>query len=296
MANKYCILTRSYNEKRIAEWVKYHLRLGFDYIFIYDDDSDEEYDIKKLLNKEKIDENKYEVFKVKGINFRKMKKKRRYDIHKLINKYIKDKIKEFDWLLYIDIDEFLVLNKLKSLDEVVQYYNCDYLKINWVFFGSNNLLVNRTDTLLDKFTKCSTNCCSLIKPFVKCKNIIGISKENSESPHALDTIQNTIIVNLDLNKTSYVRHEKLNNTSINNLNVFIAHFCCQDFERFIIKKNIYSIFIKNMNIKSTIINNNYINKLKKFKQQFLDNKLKIKNKKCEYFKLINKNTIFKKIF
>lgn len=48
--------------------------------------------------------------------------------------------KKYDWMLYLDSDEFLILNKHNKVRNFLNMYNnYDQVGINWLMFGSNNL-------------------------------------------------------------------------------------------------------------------------------------------------------------
>jgi hypothetical protein len=132
----------------IEEWVNYYKKLGFDDIYIYQNDwrwSGESENVHKIefdgLNKQRV---AYHDFIIN---------------HK--NKY--------DWAAFFDVDEFLVLKKHNNIKEFLSDYN-DYpaVGINWVFFGDNGHKKIETETsVLKRFTKRETKVNYHVKCIIK---------------------------------------------------------------------------------------------------------------------------------
>jgi hypothetical protein len=139
----------------IEEWIDYHSKLGFDNIFIYENDwvcNIERPFLTKIPFPGKIVQlSSYNDFLIK-------------------NKH------NFDWVAFFDVDEFLVLKQHKNIkDFLTEYDNPWGIAVNWVFFGS--------DGLKNRIPNCQN---SLIKQFVKRekfadKHIKTILKLPSES-------------------------------------------------------------------------------------------------------------------
>lgn len=94
---KTILFTNARDEDKILEWIVHHLNLGFDHIFIVDHKSIEPIDSKlKIIPRELItvSRNDGDVFKNNLI----------------INAHKYAKNNGYDWMLYLDADEFLVLN------------------------------------------------------------------------------------------------------------------------------------------------------------------------------------------
>lgn len=87
----------------IKDWVEYHLKIGFDHIYIYDNndiDSEEYYDD---LLKEYINEGRVTIIDARG--------RVAYQRQSYLDFYSNY---DFKWILVIDIDEFLFFNKKYS--------------------------------------------------------------------------------------------------------------------------------------------------------------------------------------
>lgn len=142
----------------IEEWLKYHLKLGFDDIFIY--------------------QNNWrwsgEMSHVNKIEFDGLTKQ-----IPAYNDFISKNNKTYDWVAFFDIDEFLVLKKHKNIKEFINdYKDLPAVGINWVLFGDNGHTKVIDDySLLKRFTKRQNS----INNHIKC--IINLSKTNSMSIH-----------------------------------------------------------------------------------------------------------------
>jgi disulfide oxidoreductase YuzD len=193
--------------------------------------------------------------------------------------------KEIDYLLYVDLDEFLFINKYKNINELIQnYLPFDVLKINWLFFGSNNLIKNETtNNIIDLFTLSSDTLCEgtcALKSITKV-NIISLDNESQYGPHVFPIKPGCIVKDIFNNElNSYTKNLShitpfLGNKNYKN-NIYIAHYSCQDLTTFIKRKftnkNNYYWWINIVNVPKRedvykyidIINNNFDNFLNFF--------------------------------
>ena len=136
-----CTMARKEN-LYIKEYVDYYLKLGFDHIFIFDDNPFGGEKISTIINKsysEKVTIYDYR----KTINNQKVA----YTLCYEINKY------EYDWIFMNDIDEYLVINNdsLKHYLSDNKFKKCDFIKFHWVVSRDNNLLHYDNRTLLKRF-------------------------------------------------------------------------------------------------------------------------------------------------
>ena len=132
----------------IREWVEYHLNLGFDKIFLYDnnDGSGEHFEdvIADYINNGRVD----------LINFRGRKWAQILAFNNCYNLHGKD----YDWMAFIDADEFITLTKAKTITEFLSnpiYNNFDGIYLKWVYFTDNNLIEVKDNNYncLDRFTE-----------------------------------------------------------------------------------------------------------------------------------------------
>jgi hypothetical protein len=146
-------------DKYINEWVEYHLKLGFDKIFIYENDWTSNVD---NLNVIKITYN---------------------GVRKQIpcyNDFIKNYRNEYDWAMFLDVDEFLVLKKHKILSEFLEIFKNEVaVGINWIFFGDNNQKLTDEYSVLKRFTKRRKTSDHHIKSIVNLKRCGFMSVHNN---------------------------------------------------------------------------------------------------------------------
>jgi hypothetical protein len=144
-------------DEYIQEWISYHLKLGFDKIFIYKNDWDYE-----------IHNPKVQTFKVNGPRMQ----------VPVYNQFIKEYKNEYDWVAILDVDEFLVLKKHNNIHEFIKdYENYDAIGINWVLFGDNNLTSTSERDVLSRFTKRQNE----VNPHIK--SIVKLNKVNTMHVH-----------------------------------------------------------------------------------------------------------------
>ena len=145
MNNKSCILTVIKNEHEyLDEWIRYHLNLGINHIFIFEDiDSNSHLDIcakyenisldkiSSILNES--DNNKAKCLKTqKNINVQDLYFKNGLN-------YIKNNY-DYDWCFIIDNDEFISLANNSLNDTLSLYKDYDAFVMSWECYGANELI------------------------------------------------------------------------------------------------------------------------------------------------------------
>ena len=142
-----CLCVIGKNEILYAtEYVNYYKKLGFDHIYIYDNNN---------VNEEKFNDVIYQYINtnfVTIINIRGMIEPQcfaYFDCYKKNNK-------KYDWLAFFDFDEFLELPHDKNIKKFLsntKYTKCVSIKINFLFFSDNELLYYDNRTLRERFTQ-----------------------------------------------------------------------------------------------------------------------------------------------
>jgi hypothetical protein len=75
--------------------------------------------------------------------------------------------KGFDWMLYIDADEFLYLKEAVNVKSfLANYSEYHQVGINWLMFGSNFMNTEPKGTLIEKYTRSESALNKHIKTFV----------------------------------------------------------------------------------------------------------------------------------
>lgn len=140
---KVCIICIARNEdKYIGEWINYHLSIGIDKIFICNNDDDQE--ILAKYNCDKVQVIDYQgVESVQNIAYTAEFKRIRDD---------------YDWVVFIDVDEFIVLENYQNIKEFLnldRFKDCDSIKMNWKIFSDNELIdvVDDDYSVMKRFTE-----------------------------------------------------------------------------------------------------------------------------------------------
>ena len=122
----------------IQEWIDYNFKLGFDHIFIYNNDW-------QYYN----NDNRITILEING-------QTRQVVAYNHFKKHLSE---QFNWAAFFDVDEFLVLNKHNSLKDLLrEYEDCNAIGINWAIFGNNehDKIINNEYSVLKRFTKRNT--------------------------------------------------------------------------------------------------------------------------------------------
>lgn len=147
---KTCLCTIGKKENLYAsEFVEHYKKIGYDKIFIYDNNNVGDEKFEDVLSKQIS--NKF----VEIINYRGYRGKRQSpQSDAFIDCYEKNK-NNYDWLSFFDFDEFLELNKSRNIKEYLsnkKFKKCANIKINWLMFSDNNLLYYENISLQKRFT------------------------------------------------------------------------------------------------------------------------------------------------
>jgi len=110
----------------IKDWCNHYLKLGFDKIYIYDNDDLDAPSIKDYVPKS----NRIEIIDIRG----QAKECLQDDVY---NDFYKNH--KFDWCFFCDIDEFLVgiFNVHAFLEQRI-FRNINQIRVKWRLFGDDN--------------------------------------------------------------------------------------------------------------------------------------------------------------
>ena len=144
---KVCICTIGKKENLYArEYVEYYKNKGIDKIFIYDnnDKNDERFDI---ILKDYIENGFVEIIDYRGEFSPQIKS---------MEDCRKNNYKYFDWLIFVDMDEFIFLRYFSNIKGFL-YQNifdkCQRIQLNWFFHTDNNLILYDNRSLAERFPK-----------------------------------------------------------------------------------------------------------------------------------------------
>lgn len=133
MKSEVVLLVKTSYYYDVVEWLNYYLKLGFNHITIYDNESS--VDISKLCKEYKT----IDYYKIYGWP----------DQQGLYFNHYKHS--KYDWVYFADLDEFLWIKpKFKNINEFIEYesnrLNTDFFGIYWIKLSSNPILMSRPDT------------------------------------------------------------------------------------------------------------------------------------------------------
>ncbi len=226
---KTILFTNARDESNILEWVKYHIYIGFSKIYIYDHLSIKS--IQDIINENVVNQNnsnKVIVEKICSDTIRKTD---------LMDKSFKlAKNKKYDWMLYLDADEYLVLPNDNNLDSFLEKYNIyQQIGINWLMFGSNFHNEEPEGGLLKNYTKCDDKFHGNVKSFIRPEYVKHVI-----NPHCYKVENNNLSVGINCQKLNNENpwHFELDIPSdkLNTVNAYIAHYIFQSYDTYVKRK------------------------------------------------------------
>ncbi len=131
-------------EKYLHEWVQYYLHIGFDRIYLYDNNKEPIYgDFLK------------EYPKVTVIHFPSVGTPVRSTQFYVLEDFCANYKDKHTWVAHFDVDEFLVLKKHKTIQEFCQDYLGNEeggIVVPWVHFGDNGRTTYSPEPVTFRFT------------------------------------------------------------------------------------------------------------------------------------------------
>ena len=184
---KICLVTIGRLENRYTiEFIEHYKQLGFDHIYICDNNYDGEEYFEEVLGTY-INDGFVTLF-----NYR---NQFNIQIWSMVNSYyiLKD---QYDWIFFCDFDEFLILKNDKTIKEYINrdcFKDTNQILINWQMYTDNDLIYDDGRSCLERFTIPNLT----IFDNIKVKSIIktGIENVHLDCPH--------VFYNEILNETTY---------------------------------------------------------------------------------------------
>ncbi len=132
----------------LVEWIAYHkFIVGFDEVLIYENDSTD--NSRLILEKlDKLGICQYKLWpRSQGI----VPQRSAY------NDAIQTYNQSYQWVCFLDLDEFLVLKNFNSIQDCIQSFEnkADSILINWLMFGSSGHSTYSPEPVIQQFTKCA---------------------------------------------------------------------------------------------------------------------------------------------
>ena len=144
-----CCMAKLEN-RYLREWVEYHLALGFKHIYIYDNNDAKGERCGDCI-REHVDSGKVSVIDYRG------KKQTSCQIQVLAYQSCYDTYgREHEWMMFIDVDEFLVLKRHRTIGEYLSekaFAGVPSIRINWICYGDSGHLRYEDGLVRERFTK-----------------------------------------------------------------------------------------------------------------------------------------------
>jgi len=116
----------------VEEWINYNEKLGFDEIIMYENDW---------------------LCKVDRPFLSKIKFPGQHKQMESYNHFLTHFRNDYDYVAFLDCDEFIVLKKHKNIKDFLTEYDNPYgIGINWQFFGANGKVERVGNSLIKQFT------------------------------------------------------------------------------------------------------------------------------------------------
>ena len=132
-----------WEENYLEEWINHHLQLGFDNIYFYDNNPKDNTKQKEVCDK-------YPQVVYRNVRGWPTRNTELYDILQMYvynDAYLKNECK---YLLFVDIDEFLVLKNNHSLHDLIRFKK--YIHINWQLYDDNGQIYKDVRPVMERFT------------------------------------------------------------------------------------------------------------------------------------------------
>jgi hypothetical protein len=215
-----------YESQYIEEFVIYHIGIGVSHIYIYDNEDIPTY--RNILSKY-IQENKVTVIHYPGNNHEKGVQIMIMD--HFVNNYMRTNNNTH--VIGIDIDEFIVLKKHKTINDFIQEFikdNVAGITMNWRFFGSSNNKQNNFRPVTERFIMREKGYSTHVK------TIFDINKfSHFRCIHIIEPIKNCVIKDTHGN---IITHIAQNVNMVNNEDNYIQlnHYSSKTHEEFMYQR------------------------------------------------------------
>lgn len=143
-----CAIAKNENNY-IEEWIRHYLKLGFDKIVLYDNND---------LDGERLEDRIGDYIGAGSVDLIDARGKKSYQLE-AFNRCYHDYADRVDWILFVDIDEFLTLESESNIQDFIERNNADgrynVLAFRWRLYNDNGLLKVENDdySVLSRFTK-----------------------------------------------------------------------------------------------------------------------------------------------
>lgn len=225
---KYAVCAVARNENAyINDWINHHIRIGYNKVIIFDNNPDDTDPVENHITKTNL--KKTDIVKVPDASIPQQQAE-------LYNRALDEYHGGFDWITFIDVDEYVVTDSLSELFNSAPD-DCDFLLLNWNIYDDNNIIVgDESVSVTKRFTHRYGHRCMFINQFYKttvnCKRIREGRKLTASDPHLFTADSEPVYYNAKRQKAVFNDDRKWNIR--NNLwgNNTIAHYNTKSLSEF----------------------------------------------------------------
>ena len=160
----------------IREWINWYKHIGISKIFLYDNNDIDGEKLEDVIN-DYIKDKFVEVINVRGLEKGKVYDKDGVNLQpKCYIDCYKNKVSNFDWVCFFDVDEFLVFKQGFTLFTFLNqniFKDSDTILIPWVQYDDNNLLFYENLPVMKRFTHKSNTIKQGVKSIVRCNKLFN---------------------------------------------------------------------------------------------------------------------------
>ena len=142
---KVCICTYGKKENLyIREFVEHYKNYSVDKIFLYDNNEIGGEHFEDVIN-DYIETKYVDLYNFRG---------KQTPLMEILNDCYKKNYKNYDWLIFYEIDEFLYIKDINNIKDFLQlnrFKNWERIQLNWIFHTDNNQLFYVNRTLKERF-------------------------------------------------------------------------------------------------------------------------------------------------
>lgn len=179
-----CLVARDEN-KYIREWAEYHLRIGFDALIVYDNESRQPLraGLEDLVALGRVIMHEQPTDPAGWL-------RTQADAYADCMARYAD---SFKWIAVIDADEFIVPKKTRNIKEFLAEYECyGAVTAHWVLFGSSGLQKNESASQIFSFIHTAAEDSTTIKSIVQPRKVRVFT-----GPHGADLLPGQFAVSPD---------------------------------------------------------------------------------------------------
>lgn len=136
----------------LREFIEYYKKLGVTNIILYDNNDIDGEIVYSVIN-DYINSGYVILYNIKEIHYKGLQ----LDVY---NEVYLNYYNKYDWFIFIDCDEYIILNKHNSIQEYLsqdKFKEAQCIELFWKVYGDNNMIYSNGKPLIDRFTEESTS-------------------------------------------------------------------------------------------------------------------------------------------